>query len=81
MSYICIETNQNTVMKKMMFILAASTILAACGAAGETPASDSTVAPIDSVVAPIDSANLVTDETPVNDGVGGSSSAHEIPVK
>lgn len=75
MSYICIETNQNTVMKKMMFILAASTILAACGGAGETPASDSTVAPIDS-------AKLVTDEAPFNDaGAGGSSSAHEIPVK
>ena len=68
-------------MKKMMFILAASTMLAACGGSGETPASDSTVAPIDSVVAPVDSANVVTDSAQLNEAVGGSSSAHEIPVK
>lgn len=68
-------------MKKMMFILAASTILAACGGAGENQASDSTVAPIDSVVAPIDSANVATDSAQLNEVAGGSSSAHEIPVK
>ena len=65
-------------MKKMMFILAASTILAACGGAGETPASDSTVAPIDSVVAPVDSANVVTDSAQINDAVSGSGSSSEI---
>ena len=65
-------------MKKMIFILAASAMLAACGGSGETPASDSTVAPIDSVVAPIDPTNVVTDSAQFNDAVGGSSSSSEI---
>ena len=65
-------------MKKMMFILAASLMLAACGGAGETPTSDSTVAPIDSVVAPVDSANVVTDSAQLNDAAGASGSASEI---
>ena len=68
-------------MKKMMFILAASLMLAACGGAGETPASDSTVAPFDSVVAPVDSTEFVSDSAQLNEAVCGSSSAHEIPVK
>lgn len=68
-------------MKKIMFILAATAMLAACNGAGEAPASDSVVAPIDSVVAPVDSANVVTDSAQLNDAVGASESAHEIPVK
>jgi hypothetical protein len=60
-------------------------MLASCGGSGETPATDSlvapvdsVVAPVDSVVAPVDSANVVTDSAQLNDAVGGSESASKI---
>jgi hypothetical protein len=56
-------------------------MLASCGGSGETPATDSLVAPVDSVVAPVDSANVVTDSAQLEDAVGAGQSAHEIPVK
>ena len=68
-------------MKKMVIALAMLIMLASCGGSGETPATDSLVAPIDSVVAPVDSANVVTDSAQLEDAVGAGDSAHEIPVK
>ena len=68
-------------MKKMVIAMAALVMLASCGGSGETPATDSLVAPVDSIVAPVDSANVVTDSAQLNDAVGAGDSAHEIPVK
>ena len=67
-------------MKKMIFALAAILTLAACGGSGEAPATDSTLVN-DSVVLSIDTVDVATDPAQLNDAVGGSSSAHEIPVK
>jgi ABC-type glycerol-3-phosphate transport system substrate-binding protein len=69
------------IMKKMVIALAMLIMLASCGGSGETPTTDSLVAPIDSVVAPVDSANVVTDSAQLEDAVGAGQSAHEIPVK
>jgi hypothetical protein len=68
-------------MKKMVIAMAMLVMLASCGGSGETPATDSLVAPVDSVVAPVDSVNVVTDSAQLNDAVGAGQSAHEIPVK
>lgn len=68
-------------MKKMVIAMAMLVTLASCGGSGETPTTDSLVAPIDSVVAPVDSANVVTDSAQLEDAVGAGQSAHEIPVK
>lgn len=67
-------------MKKMIFALAAILTLAACGGSGETPATDSTLVN-DSVALSVDTVNVVTDSAQLNEAVGGSESAHEIPVK
>ena len=67
-------------MKKMIFALAAILTLAACGGSGEAPATDSTLVN-DSVVLSIDTVDVATDSAQLNDAVGGSNSAHEIPVK
>jgi ABC-type glycerol-3-phosphate transport system substrate-binding protein len=69
------------IMKKMVIAMAMLVMLASCGGSGETPTTDSLVAPIDSVVAPVDSANVVTDSAQLEDAVGAGQSAHEIPVK
>ena len=69
------------IMKKMIIASAMLIMLASCGGVGETPASDSTVAPIDSVAVPVDSANVVTDSAQLEDAAGAGQSAHEIPVK
>ena len=68
-------------MKKMVIAMAALVMLASCGGSGETPATDSLVAPVDSVAAPVDSANVVTDSAQLEDAAGSGQSAHEIPVK
>ena len=68
-------------MKKMVIAMAALLMLASCGGAGETPATDSLVAPVDSLETTIDSANVVTDPAQLEDAVGAGQSAHEIPVK
>jgi hypothetical protein len=65
-------------MKKMVIALAMLIMLASCGGSGETPATDSLVAPIDSVVAPVDSANVITDSAQLNDAVSGSESTSKI---
>lgn len=67
-------------MKKMIFALAAILTLAACGGSGEAPATDSTLVN-DSVALSVDTVNVVTDSAQLNEAVGGSESAHEIPVK
>lgn len=67
-------------MKKMMFILAASAMLAACGGSGEAPASDSTVV-VDSLVPTVDSINAVNDSTEINVAPGGSGSSSEAPAE
>lgn len=67
-------------MKKMIFALAAILTLAACGGSGEAPAADSTLVN-DSVALSVDTVNVVTDSAQLNEAVGGSESAHEIPVK
>lgn len=67
-------------MKKMILTVAAIFTLAACGGLNEAPATDST--PVnDSVALAVDTVDVVTDPAQLNDAVGGSSSAHEIPVK
>ena len=68
-------------MKKMVIAMAMLVMLASCGGSGETPTTDSLVAPVDSIVAPVDSVNVVTDSAQLNDAVGTGQSAHEIPVK
>ena len=67
-------------MKKMIFALAAILTLAACGGSGEAPATDSTLVN-DSVALSIDTVGVVADSAQLNEAVGGSESAHEIPVK
>jgi uncharacterized protein YcfL len=58
-------------MKKMVIAMAALVMLASCGGSGETPATDS-------LVAPVDSANVVTDSVQLNDAVSGSESTSKI---
>jgi uncharacterized protein YcfL len=58
-------------MKKMVIAMAMLVMLASCGGSGETPATDSLVAPVDSV-------NVVTDSAQLNDAVSGSESTSKI---
>jgi hypothetical protein len=67
-------------MKRMILTVAAIFTLAACGGLNEAPATDSTLVN-DPVALAVDTVDVVTDSAQLNDAVGGSSSAHEIPVK
>lgn len=63
-------------MKKMILTVTTIFTLAACGGLNEAPTPVN-----DSVALTVDTVNVVTDPAQLNDAVGGSSSAHEIPVK
>ena len=66
-------------MKKMVIAMAALLMLASCGGAGETPATDSLVAPVDSLEITVDSANVVTNAAQLDDAASTSESAAKIP--
>jgi hypothetical protein len=63
-------------MKRMILTVAAIFTLAACSGLNEAPTPVN-----DSAALAVDTVDVVTDSAQLNDAVGGSSSAHQIPVK